>query len=140
MLIIEFTIPPPICGNLIILNRRGSIPEESNLSKRSASATPGASISVNRPPRAISGRPTSSRISSSSSSRYDGNCPGYPGINLRARGRALFKGVPVGIMREEALGILRLLDPGLLCRREAILAGLLERLVLASLTFLTTKR
>jgi len=40
-------------------------------------------------------------------------------------------------MTVEVLGILRLLGPGLLCRRGAILAGLLAGVVLASLTFLT---
>ena len=136
MLIIEFTIPPPICGNLTISNRCASIPGESNLSKRSASATPGASISVNRPPRVISGRSTSSNISSSSSSRYDGNCPSYPSLSLHDRCRG-FGGIPRVGMTVEVLGILRLLGPGLLCRREAILAGLLAGVVLASLTFLT---
>jgi hypothetical protein len=100
----EFRIPPPICGNLIISNRR-SVPE-SNLSNLSASATPGASIPVRKPPREdISGASASARISSSSSSRNVGKLPTYAldarplelHMGVRSKGDARRKGLGGGV-------------------------------------------
>lgn len=134
MFIMELRMPPPICGNLIRSKRR-SVPE-SNLSNLSASATPGASIPVRKPPREdMSGASASARISSSSSSRNVGKLFTYaldaaPKGDMWERVSGAMRtgeGWLGGLLGERvrgALGIRLLLGLGLRCRRGAILAGL----------------